>query len=265
MAAPIALFNFRPTALAVQFEDLTTNIPTSWSWNFGDASPVDVTQNPSHTYAADGMYKVILTATNADGSSIFSYWIIVTSEVRLSQTIETMVRSVLPSDYVISEIDLTQAVMRWQMYLQPKVYIPYVVTEADTFDQTKWPSLANVLISKLIVYEMFLNSSKRTIISSSGSSSGSSTTTTGGVVGAIKKIESGPSVAEWFNPATTISQTFSSSSRNSDGTAGGMVGMMAIDICLFAKRQNIALPDICTKKKIYIPFGIAKIPPPTYE
>lgn len=258
MAAPVALFNFRANFLSVQFEDLSTNVPTSWSWDFGDLTAPSILQNPLHVYAATGMYKVILTATNGDGVSVFSYWILVSTDPITNQTIETMVRSVLPADFTISEIDLTQAVARWQIYMQPKVSIPFLVTEADMFDQTKWPSLVNVLISKLIVWELFLSSSKKTIIvSSGGSSSSSSTSTSGGVTGAVKRIESGPSVAEWFNPATTVSQTVSQSSNNKDGS-GGAGGIMTQDICLFAKRLDIWLPDICSKKKLYIGFGVGK-------
>jgi PKD repeat protein len=37
-------------------------------WNFGDGT-LATTQNPSHSYAAAGTYNVMLTATNAGGSS----------------------------------------------------------------------------------------------------------------------------------------------------------------------------------------------------
>lgn len=49
-----------------QFNDLTTNVATSWSWNFGDGT-TSTLQNPTHTYAADGTYSVELTACNSLG------------------------------------------------------------------------------------------------------------------------------------------------------------------------------------------------------
>jgi gliding motility-associated-like protein len=57
----------------VQFGDLSVvgggdNI-ASWSWNFGDNSPVDVTQNPAHCYSNSGFYDVTLTATSNNGCS----------------------------------------------------------------------------------------------------------------------------------------------------------------------------------------------------
>jgi gliding motility-associated-like protein len=38
-----------------------------WAWNFGDASPIDNTQNPTHSYTAAGNYTVSLTVTNDEG------------------------------------------------------------------------------------------------------------------------------------------------------------------------------------------------------
>ncbi|RMF02052.1 MAG: PKD domain-containing protein [Bacteroidetes bacterium] len=41
---------------------------TSYSWDFGDSNSSDVA-NPTHTYAAEGTYTVVLTTTNACGSN----------------------------------------------------------------------------------------------------------------------------------------------------------------------------------------------------
>ncbi len=55
--------------LTVNFQDLSTGGVTAWEWNFGDGSPVDNTQNPSHTYTAYGSFTVRLIATSASGCS----------------------------------------------------------------------------------------------------------------------------------------------------------------------------------------------------
>lgn len=52
---------------STNFSDNTTGTPNSWEWDFGDGSPVVNTQNPSHTYAADGIYQVQLITENAFG------------------------------------------------------------------------------------------------------------------------------------------------------------------------------------------------------
>jgi PKD repeat protein len=54
--------------LSVQFTDLSTGAPTSWSWNFGDGSSVSTLQNPSHVYTAPGLYNVSLTVSKAGGT-----------------------------------------------------------------------------------------------------------------------------------------------------------------------------------------------------
>ncbi|MBS1566674.1 MAG: PKD domain-containing protein, partial [Bacteroidetes bacterium] len=55
--------------LPVQFTDKTTTPSgsiVSWLWDFGDGQ-TDVSQNPGHTYMAQGSYNVSLQATNSDG------------------------------------------------------------------------------------------------------------------------------------------------------------------------------------------------------
>ncbi len=71
--APVANFSGSPTSgtepLTVNFTDLSTNSPTSWSWTFGDGGS-STAQNPSHQYTSAGTYTVSLTATNASGSDV---------------------------------------------------------------------------------------------------------------------------------------------------------------------------------------------------
>lgn len=79
MTAPVANFIFlmnRYFRTGVQFQDRSTNIPTSWAWNFGDSS-TSTEQNPYHTYANPGTYTVSLTATNANGSNTYSHSVVV--------------------------------------------------------------------------------------------------------------------------------------------------------------------------------------------
>ena len=73
--SPLVTANFSGTPttgvapLTVNFSDLSTGSPTSWSWTFGDGG-TSTAQNPSHAYAVAGTYNVSLTATNPCGSNL---------------------------------------------------------------------------------------------------------------------------------------------------------------------------------------------------
>lgn len=53
--------------LDVSFTDLSNQLPTGWSWDFGDTGTSD-DQHPNHQYTTLGTYTVSLTATNPNGS-----------------------------------------------------------------------------------------------------------------------------------------------------------------------------------------------------
>ena len=53
----------------VQFTDASQNVPSSWTWNFGDGGTSN-DQDPLHTYAASGTYTVQLTVTNVHGDDM---------------------------------------------------------------------------------------------------------------------------------------------------------------------------------------------------
>ena len=68
---PTARFEAIPATgvapLTVRFNDLSTGIPATWEWDFGDGTG-SVVRNPLHTYAAAGSYAVTLVVKNAVGS-----------------------------------------------------------------------------------------------------------------------------------------------------------------------------------------------------
>ena len=53
--------------MAVNFIDVSTGSPTSWSWDFGDGTTSNL-QNPNHTYAANGIYYVSLSISSTNCS-----------------------------------------------------------------------------------------------------------------------------------------------------------------------------------------------------
>jgi PKD repeat protein len=69
---PVPAFTASPISgespLQVRFTDLSSGVPTSWIWNFGDGSS-STEQNPLHTYSFPGFYSVALTVGNAYGTN----------------------------------------------------------------------------------------------------------------------------------------------------------------------------------------------------
>jgi PKD repeat protein len=65
---PTAGFTFLSAGGEVKFTNTSTN-GTSFTWNFGDGSPVSNEQNPQHSYTATGSYTVELTVLNNCGAT----------------------------------------------------------------------------------------------------------------------------------------------------------------------------------------------------
>ncbi|MFN0276857.1 MAG: PKD domain-containing protein [Chitinophagales bacterium] len=67
-STPEANFTYTILDNTATFTDVSTNAPTEWSWDFGDAT-LSTEQNPTHVFA-NGEYEVCLTATNIAGSDV---------------------------------------------------------------------------------------------------------------------------------------------------------------------------------------------------
>ncbi|MDT3401422.1 PKD domain-containing protein [Mucilaginibacter terrae] len=82
-APPIAEFRVRPDSVQLypnyqfSFQDQTQNSPTKWEWDFGDGGR-STQQNPTHTYADTGRYKVTLVVTNQNCFATKSHFVRIT-------------------------------------------------------------------------------------------------------------------------------------------------------------------------------------------
>ncbi len=94
VTAPIADFSATPTSglapVSVSFTDASLNVPTAWSWDFGDGA-TSTEQNPYHSYLIGGSYSVSLTVTNYAGSdtkAVSDYVTITGRPVEIRQFVE---------------------------------------------------------------------------------------------------------------------------------------------------------------------------------
>ncbi len=65
---PLSEFSATQNCLSVEFENKSTNIVTSYLWDFGDGT-TSTEENPTHTYSTNGEYSVSLTTTNNSGNN----------------------------------------------------------------------------------------------------------------------------------------------------------------------------------------------------
>jgi len=70
---PVAAFSVSdlnpPYNVPIQITDETTEVPTSWFWDFGDGEN-DFVQNPEHAFEQAGENAIVLTASNCLGTDI---------------------------------------------------------------------------------------------------------------------------------------------------------------------------------------------------
>lgn len=77
---PIAEFTaILASDLTLNFVDLSFGGITSWSWDFGDGSPVVNEQNPEHTFPAAGDYTVALTVSDGNCSHTYTLTLTLTT------------------------------------------------------------------------------------------------------------------------------------------------------------------------------------------
>jgi len=108
---PTAAFTSTVSGFSVDFLDGSSGTPlVGWSWNFGDGSPLNTTQNPTHVYAMDGTYNVCLVVVSDMGC------------------VDTVCNSVVVSNVGIDENNLGNLV---QLYPNPSTGILQLVMDAS--------------------------------------------------------------------------------------------------------------------------------------
>lgn len=157
MSKPIPSFNFNANGLTVDFNNTTSGIVTTYLWDFGfKVATVEQTSalaNPlGIVFPSGGKYTISLAATNADGTNVYSFDIILASTPTLHLTISELVLAELPQGLPVSLTYYSEVIKKWQLFLQKS----QLIADADVFNEIKWPPLANVLIAKLVVYDLIL-------------------------------------------------------------------------------------------------------------
>lgn len=87
LPASSAQFTSTITGATANFNNQSTGA-ISYSWNFGDSSPVNTTASPAHTYTLNGTYTVTLTVTGPCGTDTYTQVITITEVGVLDNELE---------------------------------------------------------------------------------------------------------------------------------------------------------------------------------
>ena len=202
-----ANFSALVNGLVANFTD--TSIPemntipiTSWLWDFGDSAISNI-QNPTHTYTTPGIYIVKLTIGDGTRVATTTKFLLLSTTPQLLVPLIEQIKCKLPG--YDDDLCLINAIRKWQLLLQHST--PVALSDTDVFDETKWPPLFNALIAALVVYELLIElfnqyaiQAAQLALTGSSSSNTTSSTSNTSAQGAVKKLETGPSNAEWYNP-----------------------------------------------------------------
>lgn len=230
-----ASFSISVNLLVVKFTDTTTTDSgvtiTSLAWDFGVTPAANSTaQNPSYTYSNPGKYTVTLTVVDSNGTStVTTRSIIVDSKLILPVTIEDLVKLKLPTSFPYRPEQLNAAIVTWQFYIQPLVNSPGV-SEADINNELAYPPIVNALVGYIVAYQILLDYVSSASLSAAGSG-------VDGQEGVVKRIETGPSNAEFRDTSDYLKYMTS---------AGGIIEQVKTQMCALAFRCMIQIP-YCSK------------------
>lgn len=132
-----------------------------------------------------------------------------------------------PPGLTIPENYITIKSYEWRLFLQ-KAIEPNIA-DADVNNETAWPTLVNYLIAKLVVYEYLLKQLKSLIAKNSSTDESNAT--------GVKKIETGPSNAEFFDSMGSMSKLLQTGKNGEP-----FIATFAQEACQLAKRLRIFLP-----------------------
>lgn len=168
---PTPYFTFTSQGLTFTFVNNTQGTVDTYLWDFGFSNngvpATSSAQTPGPiTFPNSGNYNVSLTATNIDGSNTFTFVVPASDIPTIGLTISEMVIGEIGGISVNTNF-YNSLVKKWQLWFQTSQNI----SDADVFDESKWPTLVNVLIAKLVVWDLISIAQKNLAISVSTSSS----------------------------------------------------------------------------------------------
>lgn len=261
-------FNYATVGLKVTFENLSTRVPSDYiyHWDFGDNTQSTL-NNPTHEFDKPGFYKVILVvkdpASNTVGSSEQRVPVTDKAKTHLSGSIYQLIDTYIPENIfgVVTTSTKRQFIEKWQLYLQPLVN--HCIPLQEYNNEMYYEALENQLIMELAAYDFMsvqvanmVKAQAQSILENNTTSSSGGSEPSDGYQGDVKKIQTGPTQVEYFNPNEDESDLASNIIKALG--PGGLLDMMKENLCMLAGRLDIYLPICERPTRVVVPKAVNK-------
>ena len=261
-------FNYATVGLKVTFENLSTRVPSDYTyhWDFGDNTQSTL-NNPTHEFDKPGFYKVILVvkdpASNTVGSSEQRVPVTDKAKTHLSGSIYQLIDTYIPENIfgVVTTSTKRQFIEKWQLYLQPLVN--HCIPLQEYNNEMYYEALENQLIMELAAYDFMsvqvanmVKAQAQSILENNTTSSSGGSEPPDGYQGDEKKIQTGPTQVEYFNPNEDESDLASNIIKALG--PGGLLDMMKENLCMLAGRLDIYLPICERPTRVVVPKAVNK-------
>lgn len=261
-------FNYATVGLKVTFENLSTRVPSDYTyhWDFGDNTQSTL-NNPTHEFDKPGFYKVILVvkdpASNTVGSSEQRVPVTDKAKTHLSGSIYQLIDTYIPENIfgVVTTSTKRQFIEKWQLYLQPLVN--HCIPLQEYNNEMYYEALENQLIMELVAYDFMsvqvanmVKAQAQSILENNTTSSSGGSEPPDGYQGDVKKIQTGPTQVEYFNPNEDESDLASNIIKALG--PGGLLDMMKENLCMLAGRLDIYLPICERPTRVVVPKAVNK-------
>lgn len=261
-------FNYATVGLKVTFENLSTGVPSDYTyhWDFGDNTQSTL-NNPTHEFDKSGFYKVTLLvkdpASNTVGSSEQRVSVTDKAKTHLSGSIYQLIDTYIPENIfgVVTTSTKRQFIEKWQLYLQPLVN--HCIPLQEYNNEMYYEALENQLIMELAAYDFMsvqvanmVKAQAQSILENNTTSSSGGSEPSDGYQGDVKKIQTGPTQVEYFNPNEDESDLASNIIKALG--PGGLLDMMKENLCMLAGRLDIYLPICERPTRVVVPKAVNK-------
>lgn len=261
-------FNYATVGLKVTFENLSTGVPSDYTyhWDFGDNTQSTL-NNPTHEFDKPGFYKVTLLvkdpASNTVGSSEQRVPVTDKAKTHLSGSIYQLIDTYIPENIfgVVTTSTKRQFIEKWQLYLHPLVN--HCIPLQEYNNEMYYEALENQLIMELAAYDFMsvqvanmVKAQAQSILENNTTSSSGGSEPPDGYQGDVKKIQTGPTQVEYFNPNEDESDLASNIIKALG--PGGLLDMMKENLCMLAGRLDIYLPICERPTRVVVPKAVNK-------